>query len=76
MCVVSSALIKSIPKPGTRYALPTLHGSSDAYALALTALELKSQGRMLAVIVANASDAQRLRDEIPWFGGPDRKSVV
>jgi len=70
MCVVSSALIKSIPKPGTRYALPTLHGSSDAYALALTALELKSQGRMLAVIVANASDAQRLRDEIPWFGGP------
>ncbi|WP_207393423.1 transcription-repair coupling factor [Duganella aceris] len=71
MCVVSSALIKSIPKPGTRYALPTLHGSSDAYALALTALELKSQGRMLAVIVANASDAQRLRDEIPWFGGPE-----
>jgi transcription-repair coupling factor (superfamily II helicase) len=69
MCVVSSALTKSIPKPGTRYALPTLHGSSDAYALALTALELKSQGRMLAVIVANASDAQRLLDEIPWFGG-------
>src|SRR3954469_12580362 len=69
MCVVSSALIKSIPKPGTRYALPTLHGSSDAYALALTALDLKSQGRMLAVIVANASDAQRLLDEIPWFGG-------
>ncbi|NGZ84646.1 transcription-repair coupling factor [Duganella sp. SAP-35] len=68
---MSSALIKSIPKPGTRYALPTLHGSSDAYALALTALELKSQGRMLAVIVANASDAQRLRDEIPWFGGPE-----
>ena len=62
-------LAKSIPKPGHRFALPTLHGSSDAYALALTALELKSQGQMLAVIVANASDAQRLLDEIPWFGG-------
>ncbi|MEV4780425.1 transcription-repair coupling factor [Burkholderia sp. LMU1-1-1.1] len=62
-------LAKSIPKPGNRFALPTLHGSSDAYALALTALELKSQGQMLAVIVANASDAQRLLDEIPWFGG-------
>ena len=62
-------LAKSLPKPGHRFALPTLHGSSDAYALALTALELKSQGQMLAVIVANASDAQRLLDEIPWFGG-------
>ncbi|HWW70468.1 MAG TPA: transcription-repair coupling factor [Duganella sp.] len=66
---MSLALKTSIPKPGTRFALPTLHGSSDAYALALTALELKSQGRMLAVVVANAGDAQRLRDEIPWFGG-------
>ncbi|MBP1204363.1 transcription-repair coupling factor (superfamily II helicase) [Duganella sp. 1411] len=66
---MSLVLAKSIPKPGHRFALPTLHGSSDAYALALTALELKSQGRMLAVVVANAGDAQRLRDEIPWFGG-------
>jgi transcription-repair coupling factor (superfamily II helicase) len=66
---VPLVLAKSIPKPGNRFALPTLHGSSDAYALALTALELKSQGQMLAVIVANASDAQRLLDEIPWFGG-------
>jgi transcription-repair coupling factor (superfamily II helicase) len=66
---VSLVLAKSIPKAGTRFALPTLHGSSDAYALALAALELKSRGQMLAVIVANASDAQRLLDEIPWFGG-------
>ena len=66
---MSLVLAKSIPKAGTRFALPTLHGSSDAYALALAALELKSRGQMLAVIVANASDAQRLLDEIPWFGG-------
>ncbi|WP_202427612.1 transcription-repair coupling factor [Duganella margarita] len=69
MCVVSSALTKSIPKPGNRFALPALHGSADAYALAQIALELKSRGQMLAVVVANASDAQRLLDEIPWFGG-------
>nr|WP_315258419.1 transcription-repair coupling factor [uncultured Duganella sp.] len=66
---MSSALTKSIPKPGNRFALPALHGSADAYALAQIALELKSRGQMLAVVVANASDAQRLLDEIPWFGG-------
>ncbi|XGA69496.1 transcription-repair coupling factor [Duganella sp. BuS-21] len=66
---MSSALTKSIPKPGNRFALPALHGSADAYALAQIALELKSRGQMLAIVVANASDAQRLRDEIPWFGG-------
>ncbi len=69
MYVVSSALSKSIPKPGNRFALPALHGSADAYALAQIALDLKSRGQMLAIVVANASDAQRLLDEIPWFGG-------
>ncbi|MFL6674153.1 MAG: transcription-repair coupling factor [Massilia sp.] len=60
-------LKKNLPKPGHRFALPTLHGSSDAYALAVAALELKADKRMLTVIVANASDGQRLLDEIPWF---------
>ncbi len=64
---MSFDLKKSLPKSGTRFALPALHGSADAYALAQCALELKSQGRMLAVVVANASDGQRLLDEIPWF---------
>src|SRR5450830_1729893 len=59
----------SFPKAGNRFALPALYGSSDAWALANAALELKSQGRMLAVVVAQASDGQRLLDEIPWFGG-------
>jgi transcription-repair coupling factor (superfamily II helicase) len=62
-------LIKSLPKPGNRFALPALHGSGDAYALATAALQLKAQGKMLAVVVANASDGARLLDEIPWFGG-------
>jgi transcription-repair coupling factor (superfamily II helicase) len=68
---MSLELKTALPKPGNRYALPALHGSSDAYALAQAALELKSQGRMLAVVVANASDGQRLLDEIPWFA-PDK----
>jgi transcription-repair coupling factor (superfamily II helicase) len=68
---MSLDLKKSLPKPGNRYALPALYGSSDAYALAIAALELKSQGRMLTVIVANASDGQRLLTEMPWFA-PDQ----
>ncbi|MED5596015.1 transcription-repair coupling factor [Janthinobacterium sp. P210006] len=66
---MSLDLKKALPKPGNRYALPALYGSSDAYALALAALALKARGQMLAVVVAQASDGQRLLDEIPWFGG-------
>jgi transcription-repair coupling factor (superfamily II helicase) len=60
-------LKKHLPKPGQRFALPSLYGSSDAYALAVAALEMKAKQEMLTVIVANASDGQRLLDEIPWF---------
>jgi len=58
---------KALPKPGNRFALPNLFGSGDAYALAQTALELKARGQMLAVVVAQASDGQRLLAEVPWF---------
>jgi len=67
---MSSDSKKLLPKAGHRYALPALYGSSDAYLLSQAALELKAQGRMLAVVVANAGDAQRLLAEIPWCGGP------
>ncbi|MFD2367266.1 transcription-repair coupling factor [Pseudoduganella sp. GCM10020061] len=60
-------LKKSLPKPGHRFALPALHGSADAYALAQAAVELKSKKQMLVVFVSQASDGQRLLDEIPWF---------
>ncbi|MEF9929002.1 MAG: transcription-repair coupling factor [Massilia sp.] len=60
-------LEKHLPRAGHRFVLPLLHGSSDAYALAVAALALKAQGQMLTVVVANASDGQRLLDEIPWF---------
>ena len=68
---MSFDLKKSLPKAGSRFALPAVHGSADAYLLAAAARELKSQRRMLAVVVANANDAQRLLNEIPWFSGKD-----
>ncbi|MCA1325913.1 transcription-repair coupling factor [Herbaspirillum sp. alder98] len=63
-------LKKSLPKPGVRFVPPAVHGSADACLLAQAALELKRQGRMLAVVVAGATDAQRLLAEIPWFTPP------
>jgi len=61
-------LKKSLPKPGHRFVLPAVHGAADAFALAQAAAELAAQKRMLAVVVANATDAQRLLAEIRWFG--------
>lgn len=61
-------LKKALPKPGNRFALPAVHGSADAYVLAQAAIALTAQKSMLAVVVANANDAQRLLDEIQWFG--------
>ena len=63
---------KSLPKPGNRFVVPAIHGSADAYVLAQAAAELKSQKRLLAIVVANATDAQRLLAEIPWFAGEDK----
>ena len=53
-------------KAGERTQLPPFSGSSDALQIA----QLASQGdktKLLAVLTASASDAQRLLDEIPWF---------
>ncbi|MDO9216549.1 MAG: transcription-repair coupling factor, partial [Lacisediminimonas sp.] len=66
---------RSLPKTGQRFALPALHGSADAWVLAQAAAELKSQKRMLAVVVANATDAQRLLVEMPWFAPPGEEAV-
>src|SRR5438105_83245 len=72
---MSFDLEKSLPKPGARFTLPTLHGSADAYALAHAALTLKARGQMLTIVVANATDAQRLLSEIPWFAGPPKNAT-
>ena len=51
------------PSAGQRSQTPPLHGSSDALALARLALGT----RPLLVVAETAADAQRLRDEIPFF---------
>ena len=64
---MSFQLLSSLPKPGQRFVLPALHGSADACVLAQAGCALKAQQKMLTVVVANATDAQRLLAEIPWF---------
>ena len=58
--------LPALPKAGARIDLPSLAGSSDA--LALAEIAGRNAGKLLAVVTANAADAQRLLDEIPWFG--------
>jgi transcription-repair coupling factor (superfamily II helicase) len=57
--------LPALPKAGARLDLPSLAGSSDA--LALAEIAVGNPGKLLAVVTANAADAQRLLDEIPWF---------
>jgi len=57
--------LHALPKAGARIDLPSLAGSADA--LALAEIAVANPGRLLAVVTANAADAQRLLDEIPWF---------
>ena len=58
-----------LPKltPGKRFTLPRPTGSSDALLLAQLGLREKTQGRLTAVVTADASDAQRLQDELTFF---------
>ncbi|UXC37366.1 transcription-repair coupling factor [Cupriavidus gilardii] len=67
-------------KAGQRHQIAGLHGSADALALAAYARahhdKTHGQMPMLAVICANAVDAQRLADEIPWFAPELRVRVL
>lgn len=58
-----------LPKlsPGKRYTLPRPVGSADALLLARLAEREKSAGRMSAIVTADATDAQRLIDELAFF---------
>ncbi|MEF7615961.1 transcription-repair coupling factor [Aquincola sp. MAHUQ-54] len=53
--------------PGKRFTLPRPPGSADAALLARHALARQAEGRLLAIITAEPSDAQRLADELPFF---------
>jgi transcription-repair coupling factor (superfamily II helicase) len=54
-----------LPRAGHKLDWPALPGSQDALWLAQTARA--TPGRLLIVMTANALDAQRLLEEIPWF---------
>ncbi len=58
-----------LPKltPGKRYTLPRPAGSADALLLAQLALRDKAQGKVTAIVTADAPDAQRLIDEMAFF---------
>ncbi len=58
-----------LPKlnPGKRFTLPRPTGSADALLLAQLALRDKTNGKVTAIVTADASDAQRLIDEMAFF---------
>ena len=71
----ASTPIRPLPKPGTRFVMPALHGAAESFVLAQAAHALKAEGRMLAIIVADAPAAQRLLTEITWFGQRDDQAL-
>ncbi|MDH0419249.1 MULTISPECIES: transcription-repair coupling factor [Delftia] len=58
-----------LPKltPGKRFTLPRPVGSADALLLARLGEREKAAGRVTAIVTADASDAQRLIDEMAFF---------
>jgi transcription-repair coupling factor (superfamily II helicase) len=58
-----------LPKltPGKRFALPRPSGSADALLLARLAAREQAAGRLTAIFTADATDAQRLIDELAFF---------
>lgn len=70
------ALQLPLLRPGQRHHVFGLHGSADAMSLAAYARKHRGEIAMLAVVCANAVDAQRLADEIPWFAPELRVRVL
>ena len=56
--------------PGKRFTLPLPCGSADALLLARHAQARKAAGQVVCIVTADAADAQRLHDELPFFA-PD-----
>lgn len=58
-----------LPKlnPGKRFTLPRPAGSADALLLAALATREKAAGQCTAIVTADATDAQRLMEEIAFF---------
>jgi transcription-repair coupling factor (superfamily II helicase) len=60
---------------GKRFTLPQPVGSADAALLAQLALRDKAQGRLTAIVTADATDAQRLVDEVHFFAPELRLAI-
>jgi len=66
-----------LPKlhPGKRFTVPRPAGSADALLLARLAAREKAAGQLTAIVTADATDAQRLIDEIAFFA-PDLRCAL
>ena len=62
-------------KPGHRFTMPRPVGSADALLVAQLAIRDKALGRLTAVVTADATDAQRLLEEIAFFA-PDVRCAL
>jgi transcription-repair coupling factor (superfamily II helicase) len=61
--------------PGKRHTLPRPISSADSLLLAEFATREKAAGRITAIVTADASDAQRILDEMAFFA-PDLQTVM
>ncbi len=79
----TASLLKGLPPamhlpklvPGKRFSLPSPVGSADALLLAQLAQREKAAGDPTAIVTANATDAQRLLLELPFFA-PDLRCAL
>ncbi|MBM3397744.1 MAG: transcription-repair coupling factor, partial [Betaproteobacteria bacterium] len=60
---------------GQRYTLPRPAGSADAVLLAQLAEREKKAGKLTAIVTAEATDAQRLMEELVFFS-PNLRCVM
>ncbi|HXE46922.1 MAG TPA: CarD family transcriptional regulator, partial [Ramlibacter sp.] len=60
---------------GKRYTLPRPPGSADALLLARVAERAKAERRLTAIVTADATDAQRLLEEMAFFA-PDLRCAL
>jgi transcription-repair coupling factor (superfamily II helicase) len=69
MSVTSLPSLPPLPRlaPGERCSLPRPPGSGDALLLARLGLRAREAQQLLVVVCADALDAQRLVEELPWF---------
>jgi transcription-repair coupling factor (superfamily II helicase) len=64
---LGAAIARPVLRAGSRAAMAQPPGSGDALVIAQAAAQGRSQGRLTVVLCADALDARRLADELPYF---------